>query len=217
MIDRAKPVLRVFARAETRRPMVIFGGMTLSMLLGIAFQSVMADRLGTGPEADIFYLGTVVPTVAATIILGSAPNALMRVAVSRSTSLRPNRNNVLLWRLAVITLGLSAVMFVVGLGLLADILPFLSSSERGQVGEFLLLTLPVPTIALLAALGSVRALAARRFVIGTYGSAANGIGLLAVALLLTVFHRLSSGYLAIAVELRLCYTTHVSLERVASN
>src|SRR5690242_699545 len=61
---------------EHHKAVIVFSGMCWSMIVGVAFQSFLADRLGTGRSADAYYLGATVPTLIATALLGAAPNAL---------------------------------------------------------------------------------------------------------------------------------------------
>jgi putative peptidoglycan lipid II flippase len=172
-------------REHASQPLTIFLGMCLSMLVGIVFQGYLASRLGTGLTVDTFYLGTTVPTLLATIVLGSAANALMRLAVSNPGLLRFCDRGAVPFRLVWISLAVSVGVGALGLALMLGVLPVFQAKLRTGVGELLLLTTPVPLMALVAAIGAVRALARRRFVIGTYGGAVNGVGLLVGALLLS--------------------------------
>jgi putative peptidoglycan lipid II flippase len=193
-------LLARLARDEARKPITIFVGMCLSMLVGIAFQSFLASHLGTGVAVDVFYLGTTIPTLIATIMLGSAANALMRSAIETPVLARFHiRPNSVPFRLTIISLLFSAGMAVTGLAMLINGLPLFHGSVRSGVGELLLITTPVPPLAVIAAMGSVRALVDQRFVIGTYGGAVNGIGLLATTVALS-HGGLGAAKLGVAVD-----------------
>jgi putative peptidoglycan lipid II flippase len=165
--------------------LVVFVGVCLSMLIGIVFQGYLAAHLGIGPKADVFYLGTAVPTLIATALLGSASNALMRSAVDASTLLDVRKPGSVPRRLAKVALLFSASMAVFAGVLWLANPPIFAPHLRHGVAEFVLLTTPVPLLALLAAIGAVRALAKRKFVVGTWGGAVNGVGLLLAAVALS--------------------------------
>jgi peptidoglycan biosynthesis protein MviN/MurJ (putative lipid II flippase) len=166
------------------------------MLIGIGFQSFLASRLGTGNNADAFYLGTTIPTLFATAFLGSGPSALIRVATETPGLLR--LGNYVPRRLLLLSFAFSGVMIVGGVSLLVG-LPLSDAPARHGAGQFLLLAVPVPPLALLASIGAVLALARQHFVIATYGGAVNGIGLLVMAVILSPLG-LGPPELAIAVD-----------------
>lgn len=187
---RQRPVGARYALAKVgsilrTKAVVVFFGTCLSMLIGIAFQSFLASRLGTGSLADVFYLGATIPTLFATVLLGSTPNALIRVATETPTLLSLSRGSIVP-RLLVFATLLGGLMISISVLLLAGA-PILDAETRRGVAGFLLVTAVVPTLALLSAVGAVLALARQKFVIGTYGGAANGVGLLAAAVALAPF------------------------------
>lgn len=189
---------RHLRRVSEQKSLVVFFGMSTSIVIGVAFQSFIASRLGTGGVADVFYLGVTVPTLVATALLGSAPNALIRFAVDEPNLLRLERNSAAA-RLMTFGVGASVLMALFGGGEILSPLPLLAAHERPEIGEFLLITSPVPVLALLAALGSVRALAHHRFVVATFGGAVNGVGLLVATLVLSS-SKLGIPQLALAVD-----------------
>jgi putative peptidoglycan lipid II flippase len=184
-------------RVRREKAIVVFSGMSLSMLLGIGFQSFLASRLGTNATADAYYLGATVPTLVATALLGSAPSALIRYAVDVPTALRLERRS-LPSRLVLYSCAVSALTASLALMLRLGA-PVFPGELRSQIATFLFVTTPVPPLALLGAMGAVRALARNQFVIATFGGAVNGLGLLAAAVALSTLG-LGAAALGLAVD-----------------
>jgi putative peptidoglycan lipid II flippase len=175
--------------------LVVFAGMCLSMALGVGFQSFFAARLGTSQVADAFYIGATLPTIIAVAVVGSAANALVKHAVTYPQLLDIRDPNSVSRRLLLWSALPALVVLVVGLALAY----FGGGGLHHNVGIFLALTSPITVVAAVASCGSVIALARGRFVLGTWGPAMNGIGLLASAVVLAP-GGLSIWKLALAVD-----------------
>lgn len=179
---------------------IVFGGLALSIALGIVLQSYLASKLGTSKLADVFFLGTTVPTLIATATLGSASSALIRYATDTPETLDPRRPGTAGRTLLKLSLVVSAGIIVVGALFRFDVIRYSDNAETDQLGTFLLLTAPIPPLVACSAVGGVLALAHKRFFRAAWGGAVNGAALLTAAV---IFGRggLSAENLAIAVVL----------------
>jgi len=190
--------MRSRERSFASQSVVIFVGIALSMGIGMAFQSYVAFKLGTSSAADAFYLAVTVPTIVATVILGTATNALMRSVVESPGSASFGSRSIGR-RLVALAAPVSVAVAVAGVVMLAIDPSSGSSGKLGQIGLFFAITSPVPLLATVAGLGSVAALARRHVIRGTWGGAVNGLGLLAAALMLGA-DGLSTTDLALSVD-----------------
>jgi putative peptidoglycan lipid II flippase len=171
--------LRLFERIRRRHSVVIFGGMCLSMAIGVVMQSFLANEVGTARAADVYYLGSTVPTLIAIAVLGSAANALVRYAVSDESVLDLRVRESVARRLVPYACAVSLGVATAG-AMLA-----VAGGEHRALGIFVLLTTPVPVLVLAAASGAVVAMSRDDFIRGTYGNAVNGMGLLVAAVALS--------------------------------
>ncbi len=183
-----------------RKSLVIFVGTSLSIGVGVLFQSYLAAHIGTGQEADVFYLGTTLPTLLATAILGSASSALIRFATESPRLFALRESGSLPRKLAAIAGFFSLGMGAAAAGMWLDVIPVYSADVRHGVAEFLLITTLVPPLAMVAGSGAVLGLSRYRFVVGTYGGAVNGVGLFAATLALSPVG-LKAPELGIAVDI----------------
>ena len=183
-----------------RQSSIVFCGLSLSIGLGIVLQAYLAEHLGTSRLADVFFLGTALPTLIATATLGSTSNALIGYATESPRTLDPRIGGSTGRVLLLASLAVSAAVAGVGLLFLSGALRYSSDAASRDLAMFLLLTSPVPVLVTGAALGSVLALAARQFVRATWGGAVNGMGLLAIVATFGLGD-LTSAKLALAVDL----------------
>lgn len=182
-----------------RQSTVVFGGLATSIALGVALQSYLANQLGTSPQADVFYLGTAIPTLIATATLGSSSNALIRYATESPRILDPRTPRSPGRVLVLLAAGLSVLLALLGAALLGGVVSFGPQGSTAELGTFFLVVAIVPLLISLTALGSVLALANHDFLRAAWGGAANGLGLLVATVGLSALGDLTAAKLAVAV------------------
>lgn len=168
------------------RSSIVFAGTIFSMLLGLALQVFLASRLGASQVADVFYLGSTLPSVFAVAILSSSSNGLIRVAVEDPPSLnlgsgRNAARTLLICGLVgtfIFVLAATTCLRFDELGLIQDL-------GGRSLGWFLLIVSPVPVLVATASIGAVVALSEERMLLATWGGAVNGLGLLVSVLWLS--------------------------------
>lgn len=178
---------------------VVFGGLALSIGLGIVVQSYLASELGTSRLADVFFLGTTVPTLVATATLGSASSALIRYATDEPETLDPRRRRTAGRALLKLSCLVSAGMATIGALMWLEV--FRYADESKDLGTFLVLTALVPPLVAYTAIGAVLALANQRFFRAAWGGAVNGAALLTFVLLFSFTGGLSAENMALSVVL----------------
>ena len=166
------------------RPAALMSALSVcNIIVGFAFQALVAALLGTNAVVDVFSAGVAVPTVIATAVLGAAPIVLVP-AYSHHLVGEPNalsrRSLELLLLCAAL---LSIVLFVAASPLAVGLAPGFSSERRHQLEVFLRIVAVVPLLATVAALGQAFAYSARRFGLAGSSAIANGAFLLGATVL----------------------------------
>lgn len=183
------------------RSSVVFGGNVLSMLLGLVLQIFLASRLGASEVADVFYLGSTLPSVFAVAILSSSYNGLIRVAVEDPASLNlGTERNAARMLLMCGLIGTFILAMVAVTCLRFDDLGLIQDLGGSSFAWFLLIVSPVPLLVSIASIGAVVALSEERMLLATWGGAVNGLGLLVSVLWLSGGHP-STVELAVGVDI----------------
>jgi putative peptidoglycan lipid II flippase len=148
-----------------------------NIALGIGFQLLLARGLGLSYLADIYSLGTMVPTLVATVLIGSAPSVLVPAIVRESHGAE---------RMHLRMLGgptsLVAIVFALALALSLAAAPFLGRSLPPEnLSEFkiflLVSTLTIP-LSWVVAVSQSALIAVGNFLAVGFSGAVNGLGLI---------------------------------------
>lgn len=68
--------------STVRKSIYMTGGSLLNVVVGVGFQLILASRLGVSDIGDLYFLSSMVPTLVATILIGSSPSVLVPVIVA---------------------------------------------------------------------------------------------------------------------------------------
>lgn len=140
----------------------------LNIVVGLAFQSLLAAELGLGPMADAFQLVWGIVTFEALCFASIVITTLV-------PRLQPDFGG---------RLGAGDAVWLGGLGALVSGLHFAAALQLdGAVREIMLWASPAAVLAALSAVPQALAYTTRRFAVAALGPIANGLGVLVVALM----------------------------------
>lgn len=213
-------------RSTARNSLLVTIGSVCNVVLGLAFQLLLAHQLGVSAVVDDYTLGTMVPTLVATIMIGSTPSVLVPAFTRAVKDRDDDRSPVRLVALPTVAVLLLAVLLAVGSLVAAPALTDTLPADRaaGLVSFLLLSALAIPFAWIAAVAQSVLVLNERFLIVGLAG-AINGVGLLAVgaAVLLAdqavpgLVWAFVAGYVAQAAAQSAAALRYVSWDRVPSS
>lgn len=213
-------------RSTARNSFLVTIGSICNVLLGLAFQLLLAHQLGVSSVVDDYTLGTMIPTLVATIMIGSTPSVLVpaftRALGSREDSRVPVR---LVSAPSLAALGVTGLVIVGSLTLAPAVSPSLPEDRIAGLTAFLVLSALAIPFAWLAAVSQSILILNERFLIVGLAGAVNGLGLLVVATVVLLGGLASpglgwafiAGYVVQAIAQGVAASRHATWERVPSS
>jgi putative peptidoglycan lipid II flippase len=163
--------------SAAKKSLVVTVGSISNVAVGFVFQLLLARSLGLGQSADVFALGAMVPTLVATILIGSTPSVLVP-AISR---LPGDHTRIPIGMFFKPSLIVTALIVAV-LGASVVFVPLtasnLSPEAKSDLLAFVLISSLAMPLAWVSALGQSVLLAKERFLGVGFSGAINGIALL---------------------------------------
>lgn len=162
-----------------RNATIVTAGSVLNALLGIIFQVLLARWLGLDAAASAYSLATMVPTLVATVLIGTLPSILVPIFVRQRNGTDDEPVQIKQLRTIFGAVILSTGLLILGSLFVASIAP--PSTLGGDASLFRLyaiacaLTIPLAAI---AAVCQANLMAANRFTAVGFAGAVNGLGVL---------------------------------------
>lgn len=199
-----------------RKSLYVTIGSLSNIALGFAFQIFLAQVFGLSQAADIYTLGTMFPTLFATVVIGSTPSVIVP-ALNRQMAEHGGFSGRVFFRPSLAIMGFAILMILISFA----IAPVISGSinEIGNAELLILISitaLSMPLIWITAIAQSVL-VTRERFLIVGFSGAINGVGLLAFSVMLYMADlkvlglgvAFVLGYVVQAVVLGLCAVQEV--------
>ncbi|MFC9760539.1 lipid II flippase MurJ [Rhodococcus jostii] len=161
-----------------RKSFYVTIGALLNAGFGFAFQLVMANNLGISSEADLYALGVMIPTLLATILVGSAPSVLVPILVRNAPM--GKRSPIRMFTgptICVLVVYLTVVVLSVPI---SSLLSRDSSSTQQTLAGFLVVSATAIPISWVTAISQAVLIANERFLNVGIAGAVNSLTLLAV-------------------------------------
>ncbi|MDI9926232.1 lipid II flippase MurJ [Rhodococcus sp. IEGM 1341] len=157
-----------------RKSAFMTGGSLANVLVGVGFQLLLAQQLGVSEVSDRYFLGTMAPTLIATILIGSAPSVLVPSILAKNQP-----------KVSLADYYLPTLMLSVPVVLLFVLQPHISSlftddqpQQLTSVARTCLLACP---LAWFASIFQSISIARERFIVVGLSGAVNGAALLLTA------------------------------------
>lgn len=160
-----------------RKSIYVTGGSLAGVGLGFAFQILLARALGVSQAADVYSLGTMFPTLVATVFIGSSPSVLVPAFHRQLESHGVTSYRILVWpSVAILTVAvLTALVNLLCIPWLTSTLDAANAADLYIVTVISSLAMPLSWV---TAVGTSILLAQEKFLLVGLSGALNGAALL---------------------------------------